>query len=203
MLNAILLKEVTIKEYIMNLPTSDSRITSLEKRVTELEAQLIDLQNRFAPVADGRGTLRRAMDALGAELKTQGITFANHGRKGRYVLGKDGEEHEIYLATSRNYGRDSNGLMSGWHTINQEDADTGRFAAYVLSVEDEQGRPVFFVIDPTRMGQLLEGKIADKRGLKHLYIGREQVGVDRYVDRRADPEVDFTPFVNNWKALEV
>lgn len=62
--------------------------------------------------------------------------------------------------------------MSGWHSINPRNADTTRFGAYILSVEDELRKPVFFIFTPEEFRALLDSKKADSKGLRHLHQPR-------------------------------
>ena len=82
--------------------------------------------------------------------------------------------------------------MSGWHSINPRNADTTRFGAYILSVEDELRKPVFFIFTPEEFQALLDSKKADSKGLRHFYISRAEAGMDRFVDWR-DGGMDMNP----------
>ena len=87
-----------------------------------------------------------------------GETFSNEGRKGRYIIGHDGRRHPVFITASRNLGSDTGKPMSGWHSINPRNADTSRFGAYILSVEDELRKPVFFIFTPEEFPPLLDSK---------------------------------------------
>ena len=114
------------------------RIAILEQRLNELETRVSQLEN---PKPVTGGTLKRAIEALADKVGQMGETFSNEGRKGRYIIGHDGRRHPVFIAASRNLGSDTGKPMSGWHSINPRNADTTRFGAYILSVEESCASP--------------------------------------------------------------
>ena len=126
---------------------------------------------------------------------------SNEGRKGRYIIGHDGRRHPVFITASRNLGSDTGKPMSGWHSINPRNADTSRFGAYILSVEDELRKPVFFIFTPEEFQPLLDSKKADSKGLRHFYISRAEAGIDRFVDWR-DGGMDMTQYRGAFNKLE-
>lgn len=80
----------------------------------------------------------------------------------------------MFIAASRNLGSDTGKPMAGWHSINPRNADTSRFDAYILSVEDELRKPVFFIFTPEEFRKLLDSKKADSKGLRHFYLSARE-----------------------------
>lgn len=107
----------------------------------------------------------------------------------------------MFITASRNLGSDTGKPMSGWHSINPRNAGTSRFGAYILSVEDELRKPVFFIFTPEEFQPLLDSKKADSKGLRHFYISRAEAGIDRFVDWR-DGGMDMTQYRGAFNKLE-
>lgn len=174
------------------------RIAILEQRINELETRVSQLEN---PKPVTGGTLKRAIEVLADKVGQMGETFSNEGRKGRYIIGHDGKRHPVFIAASRNLGSDTGKPMAGWHSINPRNADTSRFDAYILSVEDELRKPMFFIFTPEEFQRLLDSKKADSKGLRHFYISRAEAGMDRFVDWR-DGGMDMTQYRGAFNKLE-
>lgn len=181
--------------------TDTQRIDELERKINDLAGQVDELRALINPEPKPKSTNRKAAEALKAAIAPLGLTYLKKGRADTILIDRDGREHRIYLSASKNYGADRDRTMGGWHTINQGNADTTRFDAYLLSVEDERRTPVFFIFTPEEMRVLLGERDADAQGLRHFGICRDEPGVDRFHDIR-DADHDMTGYRNAWNKLE-
>lgn len=142
--------------------------------------------------------LAERLAALSPALTVKGQ--GNRGRNQLRIVTEEGIEFPIYLAASRNYS-DEGYSFSAWHTPQPDDVNNPEYKAFILSAEDEDGEPLYFVIGGDEMRRLVADKPVNG-GFYHFYIGRSTSDSGRFVDHRGAEETDFTSYLNNWSALQ-
>lgn len=144
-----------------------------------------------------------ALEALHTQLSKAQLPFTltglyNRGSSRLRLKREDGSSSPLYFTASKNHWE--TGGTSGWHTIRHEDVYGADYSSYVLAVL-EDGEPTFFILTPSQMKQVCEGKDPDTKGLYHLYICSEIDGVYKDDREHGGGGADFTQFLNAWDSL--
>lgn len=190
------------------------RVIELEDKMSVLQAKVDELDktnhgelveeiiadSRDQEERTGAATRRDAVEALKEKLQKHHIDYKITGpNRPMFVIGSDGTDKRFRLWASRN-DLPENEVFSSWHTVDAKDVESGDYDFFVLSVEDEKGTPVFFVLTLEQMRAVAKKKITSG-GSYWIYIQRTAPGSKKFIEVR-DGDIDFTPYYEQWSVLQ-
>lgn len=131
----------------------------------------------------------------------KGIYLKTIGRGENSLCYSDGSERGIHISASTNYGK-FNRQVSSWNVIKQSVIDNPEIQYIVLSVEDLEKNPLFFIFTKEEMSEIVSRRVKDKNGYYHFYIFWDSK-LKRYVDNRdGNGRMDMTEYYQAWDKLE-
>lgn len=190
-----------------------TRVIKLEEAVLLLSTRVADLDTeRILTVSEKNpskgeeataprraGTRNKAISAMRSHLDDHDIQYEITGpNRPMFIIRQDGTKHRFGLWSSKNDRPEEKSFYS-WHRVKVDDVDSDAFDYFILSVEDENGYPLFFILTRQEMQAAMDGKIPSK-GYYWVYITRASVGNDDFQEVR-DGIVNYTPYYENWRAL--